>query len=209
MEIERLKEVMKEKRSTTSDYHARLGRFWRISEERDKLHAPLAYAAFEFRIAMERALLELLYLIKDHHLSKKELEYDFWQLKKALYKTQGQSKDGKEKLQRRLEFNSLYAKSLPQPFQPTNKKVAIIDIEKINKFWEKLSRYCHRQLKANNSWGDIRWVNKGYELLNEVESYVWEIMVDCQVAWVKPDTIPKQIEEQAKMFIVKSLVVHA
>jgi hypothetical protein len=26
-------------------------------------------------------------------------------------------------------------------------------------------------------------------------------MVDCQVAWVKLDTIPKQIEEQAKKFI--------
>lgn len=136
---------MKEKRSTTSDNHARLGRLWRILRERGKLHAPLAYAAFEFRIAMERALLELLYLIKDHRLPKKELEYDFGQLKKALYKTQGQSKDGKEKLQRRLEFNSLYAKCLSRPFKPTNKKVAIIDIEKMNEFWKKLSEYCHRQ----------------------------------------------------------------
>ncbi len=200
MEIEKLKDVLEENRNATADYHARLGRFWRMFGKPDKLHAPLAYAAFEFRVAMERMLLELLYVINNQRLSKDELKYDCRRLQKALYKTQSRGRDGKEKLQRRMEFNAIYAKHLPPPFK-LPKRAAIIDIDKISKFWGKLSEYCHRQLKAKNTWGDIGWVNNGYELLNEVESYVWDMMVDYQVGWFEPTSLPKRIQEVAKDFI--------
>jgi hypothetical protein len=201
MQIERIEDILKEERNTQSDYHIRLGRAWRILGESHKLHAPLAYAAFEFRIAMERTLLELLFLIKNQRLSSDELSYNFGQIKKALYKTQDVDRKVKEKLQRRLEFNSIYAKHLPIQFKPSGRKIAVIDIEKISKFWGELSTYCHRQLKADNTWRNAEWVSKGYELLNKVEENAWEIMVVCQVGWVRLNEIPKEIEEEAKKFI--------
>lgn len=201
MDFEKLNNVMKEKRSTVADYHARNGRIWRIFGEKDLLHVPLAYAAFEFRLAMERCLLELLYLINNKHLSVPELKYDMGQLIKGLYKTQSPGKDGKEKLQRRIEFNSIYFEHLPYGVKPEGKKFAIVDVNLIEKFWVKLSKYCHRQLTSENTWDDTNWVKKGYDLLNEVENYIWRIMVDSQVGWLDLNTVPKQIQLVANDFI--------
>lgn len=202
MEFNQLEDFMKEKRSTSCGYHARLGRKWRMFGEPEKLHAPLAYAAFEFRIAMESCLLGLLFIVQNRPLTETEKKYDFGQLKKALYKTQSKGKDGKEKLQRSLEFNSLYAKLLPYPY---TKRIAIVDIEKINKFWNKLSSYCHHQLDPKDTWGDITWITKGYDLLNEVENYVWQVMVNSQVGWANPQSLPKEIIEVAKDFVERKI----
>lgn len=200
MELEKLKIIIKEKRHTGADYHAHVGRAWRLLGNPNKLHASLAYAAFEFRIAMERSLLELLYLIKKHRLTEKELKYDFGKVVKALYKTQSGSGDGKERLRRRIKFNSIYCKNMPDPYRPP-KDIADIDIDKINNFWSSLSQYCHRQLTEKTSWSNKEWLIVGYDILKKVEDYIWEIMVKSSVGWIELCSLPTQIEEQAISYI--------
>jgi len=200
MELEKLKVIIKEKRHTGADYHAYVGRAWRLIGNPNKLHAPLAYAAFEFRIAMERSLLELLYLIKKQRLTEKEMKNDFGQVVKALYKSQSRTGDGKEKLGRRIKFNSIYCKYIPAPYRPP-KNIANIDIDKINNFWTFLSQYCHRQLNEKNTWSNKEWLIKGYDIAKNVEDYIWEIMVKSSIGWIELCSLPKQIEEQAIEYI--------
>lgn len=203
MDIEKLKDILQEDRETTSDYHTKLGRSWRQYGEPQKLHAPLAYAAYELRIAMERILLELLYLIKNKQLSPNELNYPFKNLIRALYKTQSNDKN---KLQRKLESNALFFKHLP-PQQQTAKKLAIIEIDKIDEYWKKLSKYCHYQRKSNATWQNTPWVNRGYELLNEVENFIWKLEVEYQIGWIDTSQLPQAIKDIEKEFVEGKITI--
>jgi len=206
MSFDTIQKFIKNKRNTVqSDYHARVGREWRILGEPDKLHAPLSYSAFEFRIAMERCLLELLYLIKNKSLSDKELKYDIAQIKKALYKSQGPANTGKNKLTRRMNFNSIYQKNVGSQMGWPKNPIAIVDVDKVVRFWNNLSKYCHRQLNAENTWGNPSWVNNGYELLNEIEIYIWEIMVNKSVGWLEPDSLPSEIQKLASDYVEEKI----
>lgn len=206
MSFDTIQTFIKKKRNTVqSDYHARVGREWRILGEPDKLHAPLSYSSFEFRIAMERCLLELLYLIKDKNLSDKESKYDIAQIKKALYKSQGPTNTGKNKLLRRMNFNSIYQKNVGSLMGWPRNPVATVDVERVFQFWSSLSQYCHRQLKAENTWGNPTWVNSGYELLNEVEAYIWEIMVDASVGWLDPLSLSLEIQNLALEYVEEKI----
>ncbi len=206
MSFDTIQNFIKNKRDTVqSDYHARVGREWRILGESQQLHAPLSYSAFEFRIAMERCLLELLYLVNNKKLSDKELKYDIAQIKRALYKNQGSANTGKNKLAKRMKFNSIYQKNVGSQMGWPNNPIAIVDVDKVVRFWNKLSKYCHRQLNADSTWGNPRWVKNGYLLLNEIESYIWEIMVNRSVGWLEPDSLPLEIQNLASDYVEEKI----
>ena len=178
-ETELINLINQERIAPTSDFHGMCGRKWRLYGEKKLLHFPIVYSAFEFRMSMERYLLELLLLIKKSNLNKKEMNNDFSQLVKAIYKTKG--KDGKKKLKKHIYFNYIYNELIPIEYRPYG-SLAIVDIEKVNKYWNKLNKYCHRQLETKNTWDNKKWVIDGYKLLNEVENYLWETMVNKSIA---------------------------
>ncbi|MEW6145734.1 MAG: hypothetical protein AB1598_12015 [Thermodesulfobacteriota bacterium] len=203
--MDKLNAILTEKRHVTSAYHAHLGRYWRLYGESRLLHAPLSYSAFEFRLAMERSLLELFYLMSDRKLSDEELNYDFGQVLKSIYKFLGGRKVGKKRLMRWMEFNLLYQKLLGTKLGYPKKKVAIIDVEKVNKFWCSLSKYCHRQLLPESTWNDKKWILGGYKLLNQVETYIWEIMVNSSLGWLDPNSLPPEIQAVVEDFIIERI----
>ncbi|MCH8029309.1 MAG: hypothetical protein IH874_05205 [Candidatus Dadabacteria bacterium] len=158
MDIEKIQKLLEIERDVGADYHFIVGKEWRMFGEKNKINAPLAYSAFEFRCAIEHIFLELYETLLRRKLNKKEIGYDFVKLKKALYKTQGQGKGAKEKLKRRFEFNRICAKfsDAPKTYWP-----AVIDIEQMQKYWSTLSEYCHSQAYEGDTWGDLKRVSDG------------------------------------------------
>ena len=37
------------------------------------------------------------------------------------------------------------------------------------------------------------WLNKGYQLLNDVEIYLWEMMVTSSIGWFSPHSLPPEV----------------
>jgi hypothetical protein len=182
--------IIDKNRETSSSYHLRLAREWRLYGGHKQLHNPLAYSAFEFRMAIERFLFEFYYL-----LNKRE-GFGDKEAKKAsslknLIKAICLKVDNKEILMKRLKFNRIVAENqivngsyLRGPNLPS-----VFDIDLLYNYWQKLSNYCHKQLKPESTWESFGngWVNKGYELLNEVEDYLFNIMVKNSMGWFNFD----------------------
>jgi hypothetical protein len=193
-----LNTIVHRERETSSGYHLLVGRAWRIIGEQAKLHSPLAYSAFEFRCAIERTLIELFLLIKDQNFSQDDLKAieRFSSLRTAILQSSG----GKRRLDKIITFNRLYTQSSGTPPQAW---ISFIDIGRLESCWSNLSEYCHRQLKPKSTWKSMgdSWLLKGYKLLNEVEKYLWEKMVDSNVGWVQPHTLEPEALQARTDFV--------
>lgn len=193
-----LNTIVHRERDTSSGYHLLMGRGWRIIGESGKLHSPLAYSAFEFRCAIERALIELFLLIRKENFSQADIKSleRFSSLRTAIIKSAG----GKRQLDRMIAFNRIISEGSGAP---PNTWTSRIDIGVMEHYWSALSEYCHRQLKPKSTWksmGDA-WLIKGYKLLNEVENYLWEIMVNYHIGWVQPDTLEPEALQARTEFV--------
>ncbi len=194
-------DILKKPRQTSGDYHAAAGVAWRKYGEKDLLHSPLVYSAFEFRLAIERYVFEIYYLIlRDELISDDDLTDE--NLKKidnfsSLIKLIHENAGNKLKLYKAFIFNRVFAKI----FTPLPKRLSVPDIGKLHKFWQKLSDYCHRQLQPEITWDSDDWIKKGYELLGDVESYLWEISIKEEYGWVSKPSLTPDLQEEREKFI--------
>lgn len=81
------------------------------------------------------------------------------------------------------------------------KRLSIPDIGKLHKYWQKLSDYCHRQLEPKFTWDSNEWIEKGYELLKEVESYLWKISIEEEYGWVSKSRLIEELQDERTRFI--------
>ena len=109
-----LNRILKGARETSGDYHAAVGMAWRRFGEKDLLHSPLVYSAFEFRLAIERYVFEIYYLIlRDGMISAEGFTDE--ELKKidrfsSLIKILHENSGNKLKLKRAFVFNKIFVK---------------------------------------------------------------------------------------------------
>ncbi len=190
--------IVHHERDLSSGYHLMVARGWRIIGEKDSLHSPLAYSAFEFRCAIERVLIELFVLVKDKMPTKADIHTmnTVSSLRKAIYRACG----GKTEFKRFQIFNRLFVQGSGLP---PNVSVAMVDIDYLERLWSKLSDFCHRQLRPHETWksqGD-RWLKKGYQMLNEAERYLWSIMVTSHIGWVQPSELQPEMREALDQFV--------
>ncbi len=164
-----LNDIVERKRSTSTDYHLLIARGWRRLGEPVLHHTPLAYSAFELRCAIERTLFEFLWLTQSQKLTEKD--FNIANRVSTLVKETLKRQGGLTALERKLRFARAFAQGIGMP--PTDWP-AVVDLKKLEKMWNALSEYCHRQLEPKKTWeamGD-HWVRNGYALLKEVESYL-------------------------------------
>ena len=192
-----LQKIVHQDRDTSSGYHLMVARGWRILGE-NQLHAPLAYSAFEFRCSIERALIELFVLIRDKNPSKADIRAmnSIRGIRKAIYFTYG----SKERFQRTMTFNRLYVRSSGAP------RIFVfceVDIDIMERYWSKLSEYCHRQLKPATTWQSMgnEWLLEGYKLLSEVEEYLWGILETSKIGWVQTRTMQPEVLDALTQFV--------
>jgi hypothetical protein len=193
-----LTRIVEGKRNASAGYHFMAARGWRLFGEPKKLHSPLAYSAFEFRCSIERSLFELFVLIRNDRLTQADLQavQRFSGLRNIILRLEGP----KKVLHRKLLFSNLYARGigLAPEWWPS-----VPDIGILEKYWSNLSEYCHRQLKPKATWDSLgdAWINTGYQLLNDVENYLWEITVKHQIGWFQVSTLPPEMIRTRKDFI--------
>jgi hypothetical protein len=46
-----------------------------------------------------------------------------------------------------------------------------------------------------------KWLANGYKLLNDVEDYLWEIMVTSHIGWVQPHQIQPEMRSAMQEFV--------
>jgi hypothetical protein len=193
-----LNKIVHEPRATSTGYHFVVARAWRILGEQDKLHSPLAYSAFEFRCGIERTLIEQFALIRDHRLSEAELKLiaSMKGIRNALLR----NFQTIERFRRTQIFNRLYSQGAGSPPAIW---MSVIDFERLEKLWVRLSEYCHRQLRPDATWQSMgdEWLLRGYQLLNEVESYLWEITTTSHIGWVQPHTMQPEMHQAMQEFV--------
>lgn len=201
-----LDRIIKGDRSTASYYHFHVARGWRIIGESRLLHSPLSYSAFEFRSAIERIVVELLVLIKKGNVSPAELEQiqRFSGLRNFLLTSAG----GKRTLYRALRFNRILTQIIGVP---ANLCPSVPDITVLEKYWTRLSEYCHKQLSPYTTWESQgnHWIHIGYALLKEVENYLWQITISSPLGWFREETLPQDLIPTRTQFIEGSIEENA
>jgi len=153
---------LEEKRQVTFDWHITQVLKWLKYDKGRKLDSVLIYASLELRCAIERYLLELLYLLKDRKLTPDD-------------EIRCRSKDGILNLMKetepyyikRAKFTNLIAS-----ITPGMPKVVIVDIKYIIRMWNTLSNYCHKQLRTEESFESVNreFQEKGFKIIREVVS---------------------------------------
>ena len=197
-----LNDIVERKRSTSTDYHLLIARGWRRLGEPVLHHTPLAYSAFELRCAIERTLFEFLWLTQSQKLTEKD--FNIANRVSTLVKETLKRQGGLTALERKLRFARAFAQGIGMP--PTDWP-AVVDLKKLEKMWNALSEYCHRQLEPKKTWeamGD-HWVRNGYALLKEVESYLWDCLVSSKLGWIQPDSLPPEMVTAREQYLEGNL----
>ncbi|MDZ7723244.1 MAG: hypothetical protein U5R06_10675 [candidate division KSB1 bacterium] len=196
-----LSKFIESKRKCSADYHLYMAKKWRKYGEPNLLHTPMIYSAFEFRMAIERFVFEIFYLIKEEQLldstefteeNIKKIDR-FSNLLKVLYENVGNKK---------ILFKAFYYnKTHVQIFTEGHIKLSIPDLGKLHKYWEELSEFCHRQLVPGKTWENYEWIKKAYLKLNRVEQYFHFLLVENNFGWLRKSSLPPELLELRNEFL--------
>lgn len=142
-----------------------------------ELQTPLVYSAFEFRCAIERIAFELLVLFKKRKLDKEALKCsgDFKNLLSLLSKLEG--KQGL--VYKKTRFTQIICELGNAPFSP-----ALINLKDLDKYWRACSKFCHKLLSPEETWEKPLFIQRGYQILNEIDSYFESILIKHKLAWI-------------------------
>jgi hypothetical protein len=184
------------KRGNSAEYHCSLGQKWRKYGEPDKNHNALVYAAFEFRLAIERIVFELHALIRSlSHIPDDEVDKYESITNNITYLMEIVS--NQKNLYRLLKFNSIWFHEVTH----YRGELSIPDIKILKNFWHGLSDYCHMKIKPDATWESPEWITKAYTLLNEVEKYLWEIKVQNHFAFPRLQSWQPEVLDLLDMFV--------
>lgn len=185
-----------EERENSAGFHLMIAQKWRRFGEPKKLHHPLVYAALEYRMSIERIVFELYALMKQLKYVSMEQEKKLENLHSVITQIMEITENSKY-LRRMLLFHSILFNDESQ----LSGKLAVPDIGLLKKHWHSLSDFCHKRISPHSSWESVEYVNKGYELLNVVENYLWEIKVKNNFGLYRMDSWQPEVLELADDFI--------
>jgi hypothetical protein len=149
-------------RSTALDFHYRQGHVWLEASAEGKHTTPLAYAAFEFRLGMERVALELLVRIGGTANGKRLLKSSrsFTSLKKRIYQLGGRQAE----LDRNIDFMNCVLRLAGAQFQ-----LAKVSIATLSKLWEECSEFCHVHFTLALASTNREFRTAAYAILQEAD----------------------------------------
>jgi hypothetical protein len=75
------------------------------------------------------------------------------------------------------------------------------DTSTLHGFWARLSDYCHRQVRPDESWDSDEWIRDGYNLINDVDVYLNNILVEHFFGAYSETNMPDEVREQKRLFI--------
>lgn len=124
------------KRSPEVNYHYEEGKAWLEQSERGKRCTALSYAAFEFRLAIERVIFQYWFNINDNKISNENVNdvRSFKRMQNKIYILGGKQNE----IYKYFEFIQIILDSLQ-----IDKKLTKPDFGKLHKHWSSCSELCH------------------------------------------------------------------
>ncbi len=148
-------------REVPFDWHLVQVKNWLDFDSGLELDSVLVYASADLRIAIERYIFELLYLLKGAKLSPGE-ERKCRSIKGLFALMQ----DIDPFYRKTIEFTKMVTsvRSYDGP------EIHVVDTSYLRKKWEQLSEYCHKQLQPNETFSSLNrsFQKKGFSLIREV-----------------------------------------
>ena len=169
---------------------------WKHAGEPGKLHSPLAYAAFEYRCAIERVILELYIMLHEVEPSVEDVN-KIGSVTGLMSKTRELAYGNDRLLYRLLRFNTIMSE-----VAGIGIVLSTPSLGKLHGFWSKLSEYCHYQTTPDATWDSADWVERGYSLLNKVDAYLQEILADAYFGSFDASQSPEEVKEVRAAFVV-------
>ena len=171
------------KREVSAEWHLKQVVKWLNFDDGRKLDQVLVYASVELRCAIERSIFETLLVVKGKLTPDEEKRC--------------QSKDGIFALMREVdpvyrktfEFTEIYVSITQTPF-----KVKILDTAYLTRMWQRLSKYCHQQLKPQESFNspNREFQKKGFKLIREIINYYYDLQ-DTKGAYMLPSSMQPEV----------------
>jgi hypothetical protein len=152
-------------RSAALDFHYQQGLLWLSASIQGKHSTPIAYSAFEFRLALERIAFELLLRIEGGESPQALIEASrsFKRLEKKIYELGGHQRE----LDRKIAFSNILLRLSGASFQ-----LGMIDVGTLSRLWHECSELCHINFTLAASASKHEFGAACYEVLSETEQYL-------------------------------------
>ncbi len=187
-----LEEWLGKPREVSANYHFLIGREWLAYGIEHELQAPLVYAAFEFRGAVERMAFELLLHFRGGNPSGEEVKRSrrFGELVALLRELEGDERT----IYRKFKFLRPVCEVNGLPYSP-----AIVNLTVLERHWRVCSEFCHKQLSPGETWADADFVKKAYKRLKVIDAYLEKLLFKETLMWV--DDFPQEVSDLRQDFI--------
>jgi len=174
-------------REKNIDYHYFEGKKWLSKSHNGERSTALAYAAFEFRLALERIIFQYWYILKSDDIKDKDINdiRSFKTMQNRIYEISGYQKI----INKKFEFARI-------PLEMLKIKPTLItpDFGKMHKNWSDCSELCH--LGWTLVADDKKIVKEQYITLTNISIFLTDC-INGLVSWVKiKDQAHKELEEQ-------------
>ena len=176
--------LLEDPRQVTSEWHILQAKRWLDFDAGRQLDSVLVYAAVELRLAIERTLFELLYLLKERQIADEDVKRA-----RSLNGLQALLRETDAFYRRTIEFTHLVASvtaELPA--------VSAIDTAYLNRKWSELSEYCHLQFKPAEAFQspDREFQRRGFALLQELLDRFLELRVKGSMGVLQRSSMPEE-----------------
>lgn len=194
-----LDEIINGKRLVSAGYHILAARAWKHKGQDEAKQSPLIYAAFEYRCAIERVVLDL-YLVMHNELPRTEDIVKIKSFSKLVTRVHKLAGGNKKLLNRVLKFNCIISELLN-----STKTLSIPDVGKLHNYWNRLSEYCHRQIIPDKTVNSSIWINNGYILLNDVDDYLKHLLIDHWFGAMPENSMPSEVLHTKQAFVSEEI----
>lgn len=161
------------RRQTELSYHFREGKAWLASSNSGKNTTALSYAAFEFRLAIERIILQYWSGIAPG--GAEEITFESIRSYKSIEKRIFQIAGHQKEINAKFEFARLLIQALKIPWE-----IPTPDIRRFSSYWHECSEFCHIAWTLASSNAEI--VSMAYNGLLTISDFLNKHM-DGVVLW--------------------------
>ena len=184
-------------REVTFDWHIVQAKKWLEFDGSRELDSVLVYAAVELRMAIERYVFELLYLLKECKLSGDEEKRC-----RSITGIFALMKETDPFYRKTIEFTKLVVS-----ITPGLPEITAVDTAYLNRKWQELSEYCHKQLRPEETFGSQgrEFQKQGFALIREILQKFHEWKVESNCAVLARSSLPEEVRDVYDTFICEEI----
>jgi hypothetical protein len=174
-------------RNPSLNYHYEEGKAWLGHCNAGISTTALSYAAFEFRLAIERIVLQYWYALSPGGIEEKDLKdiRSYKSIENRIYQLAGHQKQ----IDARFEFAHIVLEALKIDWP-----IITPNLSRFSSYWHQCSELCHVAwtLVSENE----KLVQEVYSTLQEISQFL-EVYINGVVNWMRVEEMPfREVEEK-------------